>query len=91
MCLFRNWDGATFQRFGWQKISSMIPMSQLKSKNRTLIIWRQRMTFCCNGRFDEVEILQKVAKHAEDPRWLEILKGYYPDRKQFNRDDTGVL
>ena len=49
------------------------------------------MTFCCNGRFDEVEILQKVAKHAEDPRWLEILKGYYPDRKQFNRDDTGVL
>ena len=32
-----------------------------------------------------------MAKHAEDPKWLDILKQYYPDRTQFNRDDTGVV
>ena len=38
-----------------------------------------------------MEILQKVAKHAEDPEWLASLKKYYPDRDTFNRDDTGVV
>lgn len=41
--------------------------------------------------FDEVEILQKVAKHVYDESWIQTLKKYYPGRTSFNRDDTGVV
>lgn len=44
-----------------------------------------------DAAFDEVEILQKVAKHIGDEKWIESLKNYYPDRKEFNRDDSGVV
>lgn len=40
--------------------------------------------------YDEVEILQKVAKNVQNPEWMESLRRYKPDAK-FDRDDTHVV
>ena len=41
--------------------------------------------------FDEVEILQKVAKKALDPEWIKSMKEYEPNKTKFDRDDCHVL
>lgn len=41
--------------------------------------------------YDEVEILQKVAKKIDDPEWIKSLKQYKKGQTNFNRDDTHVV
>mmetsp|Transcript_39198 Transcript_39198/g.34889 ORF Transcript_39198/g.34889 Transcript_39198/m.34889 type:complete len:138 (-) Transcript_39198:96-509(-) len=43
--------------------------------------------------YDEVEILQRVARYANKPEWHESLKEYFKDegRTEFTRDDCHVV
>ncbi|KAM3134088.1 hypothetical protein pb186bvf_013814 [Paramecium bursaria] len=78
---------------GWGHFSTVWLSKDFKYDTYVALKIQKSASHYLEAAYDEVEILQKVAQNAQNPKWTDSLKDYYKDenRQHFNRDDTHVV
>ena len=80
------------QKLGWGHFSTVWLARDVKYDTYIAIKVQKSASHYLEAAFDEVEILQKAVKHANDEKWFEELKRFYNGKKlKFNRDDCHVV
>ena len=81
------------QKLGWGHFSTVWLCKDFKYSNYVAIKIQKSAPHYMEAAYDEVEILQKVAKNLENPQWLEDLKSYHKEenKKRFSREDCPVV
>ncbi|EAS00244.2 kinase domain protein (macronuclear) [Tetrahymena thermophila SB210] len=82
------------QKLGWGHFSTVWLSKDFKYDTYVALKIQKSAPHYLEAAYDEVEILQKVAKQASNPQWIHQLKEYYKDDKQkktFTRDDCQVV
>ena len=80
------------QKLGWGHFSTVWLARDVKYETYIAIKVQKSAPHYLEAAFDEVEILQKAVKHANDEKWFEELKRFYKGKKlKFNRDDCHVV
>eukprot|EP01017_Pseudomicrothorax_dubius_P015205 TRINITY_DN1761_c0_g1_i6.p1 TRINITY_DN1761_c0_g1~~TRINITY_DN1761_c0_g1_i6.p1 ORF type:complete len:755 (+),score=172.91 TRINITY_DN1761_c0_g1_i6:38-2302(+) len=81
------------QKLGWGHFSTVWLAKDFKYDTFVALKVQKSSPHYLEAAYDEVEILQRVARNASDPRWIETLKEYYKEeeKKEFTRDDSHVV
>eukprot|EP01017_Pseudomicrothorax_dubius_P036158 TRINITY_DN5153_c0_g1_i4.p1 TRINITY_DN5153_c0_g1~~TRINITY_DN5153_c0_g1_i4.p1 ORF type:complete len:729 (+),score=180.41 TRINITY_DN5153_c0_g1_i4:145-2331(+) len=83
------------QKLGWGHFSTVWLARDFKHDTYVALKIQKSAPHYLEAAYDEVEILQRVARHALDPAWLASLEEYYagdPDKPdKFTRDDCHVI
>lgn len=80
------------QKLGWGHFSTVWLCKDTKYETYVAIKVQKSANHYLEAAFDEVEILQKVAKHSMDKDWLDELARLSPGSKhEFGRDDCHVV
>lgn len=64
---------------GWGHFSTVWLSKDFKYNNYVAIKIQKSAPHYMEAAFDEVEILQKVAKHINSPQWIDSLKKYHKE------------
>ncbi|CAD8188383.1 unnamed protein product [Paramecium pentaurelia] len=78
------------QKLGWGHFSTVWLCKDFKFDTYVAIKIQKSAENYLEAAYDEVEILQKVAQHVGDEKWLKKLIQYKPNQR-LNRDDTHVV
>jgi serine/threonine protein kinase len=78
------------QKLGWGHFSTVWLAKDLKYNTYTAIKVQKSSQNYLEAAYDEVEILQEVAKHIESPKWEDSVKAYFPEEKP-SLDNTCVV
>ncbi len=79
------------QKLGWGHFSTVWLARDFKYDNYVAVKIMKSAPHYIEAAYDEVEILQKVAKKINEPEWLRTVGDYEPGKKHFDRDDTHVV
>lgn len=89
------------QKLGWGHFSTVWLSRDFKYNTYVALKIQRSASHYLEAAYDEVEILQKVARNANNPEWIKSLKQYYKDvhhasiykegRTTFNRDDSHTV
>ncbi|EAS03134.2 Serine/Threonine kinase (macronuclear) [Tetrahymena thermophila SB210] len=81
------------QKIGWGHFSTVWLAKDFKYDTYVALKIQKSAPHYLEAAFDEVEILQKVARMSKDPEWMKSLQKYYEGekRKSFNKDDCQVV
>lgn len=81
------------QKLGWGHFSTVWLAKDHKYDTYVALKVQKSSPHYLEAAYDEVEILQRVARMADKPEWKETLKQYYKDegRTEFTRDDCQVV
>jgi len=81
------------QKLGWGHFSTVWLCKDFKYDTYVAIKIQKSAPHYLEAAYDEVEILQRVAKNTSNPEWLRSLKEYYKDegRTKFTKDDCHVV
>ncbi|EGR29242.1 serine protein kinase, putative [Ichthyophthirius multifiliis] len=82
------------QKLGWGHFSTVWLSKDFKYNTYVALKIQKSAPHYLEAAYDEVEILQKVAKQASNPEWIKCLKEYYKDdkkKKNFTRDDCQIV
>ncbi len=74
------------QKLGWGHFSTAWLAFDIKHGNYVCIKIQKSDQRYINAAYDEVEILQELAKHNFDKEWLESLKEYWKDQPEKIKD-----
>ena len=69
------------QKLGWGHFSTVWLSKDFKYNTYVAIKIQKSAPHYLEAAYDEVEILQKVARNTHDPEWVNSLKEYYKDVK----------
>ncbi|CAD8101659.1 unnamed protein product [Paramecium sonneborni] len=78
------------QKLGWGHFSTVWLCKDFKFDTYVAIKIQKSAENYLEAAYDEVEILQKVAQHVGEEKWLKKLIQYKPNQR-LNRDDTHVV
>ena len=67
------------QKLGWGHFSTVWLSKDFKYNTYVAIKIQKSAPHYLEAAYDEVEILQKVARKTNDPEWIDSLKEYYKD------------
>ena len=67
------------QKLGWGHFSTVWLSKDYKYNTYVAIKIQKSAPHYLEAAYDEVEILQKVARKANDPEWIKSLREYYPE------------
>ncbi len=79
------------QKLGWGHFSTVWLARDFKYNNYVAVKIMKSAPHYIEAAYDEVEILQKVAKNVQNPEWVESVKRYKDADAKFDRDDTHVV
>lgn len=81
------------QKLGWGHFSTVWLAKDFKHETYVALKIQKSAPHYLEAAYDEVEILQKVARNCQNPEWLASLKEYYKEegRTEFTRDDCCVV
>eukprot|EP01017_Pseudomicrothorax_dubius_P032811 TRINITY_DN4333_c0_g1_i5.p1 TRINITY_DN4333_c0_g1~~TRINITY_DN4333_c0_g1_i5.p1 ORF type:complete len:380 (-),score=34.15 TRINITY_DN4333_c0_g1_i5:39-1178(-) len=81
------------QKLGWGHFSTVWLAKDFKYDTYVALKIQKSSPNYLEAAYDEVEILQRVARNVHNPEWVASLKEYYKDegRTVFGRDDCQVL
>ena len=67
------------QKLGWGHFSTVWLSRDFKYNTYVALKIQRSASHYLEAAYDEVEILQKVARNANNPEWIKSLKQYYKD------------
>ena len=67
------------QKLGWGHFSTVWLARDFKFETYVALKIQKSAPHYLEAAYDEVEILQKVAREAHNPEWLKSLQEYYED------------
>ena len=81
------------QKLGWGHFSTVWLAKDFKYNTYVAIKVQKSASHYLEAAYDEVELLQKAAKHSMDKQWLSRLKQHYrkTGKKNFTREDCHVV
>jgi len=81
------------QKLGWGHFSTVWLSKDFKYNTYVAIKVQKSASHYLEAAYDEVELLQKAAKHSMDKKWVDRLKTHYKkeDREDFTREDCHVV
>ena len=71
------------QKLGWGHFSTVWLSKDFKHNNYVAIKIQKSAPHYMEAAYDEVEILQKVAKNINHPEWISSLKEYHKEDVDF--------
>jgi len=71
------------QKLGWGHFSTVWLSKDFKYNNYVAIKIQKSAPHYMEAAYDEVEILQKVAKNVNHPEWIDSLKQYHKEDVNF--------
>jgi len=81
------------QKLGWGHFSTVWLCKDFKYDTYVAVKVQKSASNYMEAAYDEVEILQRVARSVDKPEWVESMKEYFKDenRESFTRDDCHVV
>lgn len=81
------------QKLGWGHFSTVWLSKDFKYNTYVAIKVQKSASHYLEAAYDEVELLQKAAKHSMDKKWLNRLKKHYQKKGKtaFTREDCHVV
>lgn len=79
------------QKLGWGHFSTVWLARDFKFETYVAIKIQKSAPHYLEAAYDEVEILQKIARNTNNPEWLKSLGEYLGPKQSFNRDHCQVV